>query len=238
MPTYTFTGPTRKAVRKGSCPACGKPATRSATFANTVSPFNKRSDGTPKTWAEVAADVKAEAEAWDPPAELFEHDKCKAARLAPPVAAPVPVSPERADATRSVLAAMDQVGQFVQEHGLALGKVELSYWRDELTVQVAFLPGAEIVAWARAFGMEFVPVEDGGHCTYIRLRHVQDGLKWEVDAYVSKPGLGDRLGGCPVDWTRNVRTGKRNGFGTAHVDDLADGLARMGIAVVVPGCAS
>lgn len=231
MPSYTYTGPIRKAVRKGACPTCGKPATRSGTFQKTVNPFNKNADGTVKTWAQVEAAVKAEAEAWNPPAEEFEHDKCKAARLAPAVAEPQPVSAERAAATAAVLDTMDQVGQFVRRHGLPLGKVELHYWRDEITVQVAFVPDGDIIAWARAFGVATLSVDDGGHGTGVRLRHQADGLHWKVDAFISKPHIGDRLGDTPIAWERNERTGRRGNYGTVTVDDLAAGLARMGIAV-------
>lgn len=231
MTVHRYTGPRRKATRKGTCPTCGKRATRSATFEGTVNPFNKNADGTVKTWEQVAADVQAKADAWDPPAEVFEHDKCQAERLAPPVAAPAPVSDERKRHTATVLDAMDQVGWFVQQHGLPLSKVEVSSFQGEITVQVVFVPTSDVIAWARAFGLDTVAVDDGGHGTGVRLRHRADGLTWKVDAWVSRPAVGDRLGDTPIAWRRDQRTGRRTKYGTVRVDDLADGLARMGIAV-------
>lgn len=231
MPTYTFTGPHMKATRKGACPTCGKPSTRSRTFERTVSPFNKRPDGTPKTWPEVAADVQADADAWTPEPADFEHDKCQAARLAPPVAAPAPVSDERKRTTATVLDAMHAVGRYVRHHRLPLGKVEVSHWRDEITVQVAFVPDGDIIAWARVFELDTLAVDDCGHGTGVRLRHEADGIRWKIDAFVSNPSVGFRLGGAPIAWGRDQRSGRRSKYGTVQVNDLAAGLARMGIAV-------
>ena len=42
----------------------GKRRTETVTFRPTVSPFNKRPDGTPKTRAEVIQSVDAEFRAW------------------------------------------------------------------------------------------------------------------------------------------------------------------------------
>lgn len=69
MTTYTFTGPNTSRRRTGTCPRCGKKVTRSRTFERTVNPFNCVGEGEhrrPKTWSEVAADVRAEADAWEP----------------------------------------------------------------------------------------------------------------------------------------------------------------------------
>lgn len=88
---YTFDGPRRTAERRGQCPTCHRPVVRRKTFEHTVSPFNKRPDGTPKTWSEVAADVRAEAEAWNPGPEVFEHQRCYDARHAPQPAGYEPV---------------------------------------------------------------------------------------------------------------------------------------------------
>lgn len=66
MRTYThrFDGPTVQARKRVNCENCGRVVRRARTFQHTVNPFNKRDDGTPKTWDEVREDVKAEAEAW------------------------------------------------------------------------------------------------------------------------------------------------------------------------------
>lgn len=55
-----------RATRKLRCRGCSKLMTRSRTFSKTVNPFNKHADGTPKSPAEVQADVDAEAKAWQP----------------------------------------------------------------------------------------------------------------------------------------------------------------------------
>lgn len=89
--TYHFDGPSVPVERHGECPTCDKPVTRRRTFSGTVNPFNKRADGEIKTWAEVYADVKAEAQAWDPGPEVFEHQRCYDARHAPEPAGYEPV---------------------------------------------------------------------------------------------------------------------------------------------------
>ncbi len=46
------------------CAACGKRSKRQKSFWQSVNPFNKNANGTPKTRAQVQADVSAEATAW------------------------------------------------------------------------------------------------------------------------------------------------------------------------------
>jgi len=65
-----------QATRRGRCPRCNKPVTRTRTFTMTISPFNKNPDGTVRTPAEVRAAVNAKAAAWQPEEELFRHAKC------------------------------------------------------------------------------------------------------------------------------------------------------------------
>lgn len=74
MPTHNFTGPKVRCERKGKCPACGKRVLRSRTFEQTVNPFNRNANGVPKTWEEVFADVRAQADAWQP---NFAHEGCR-----------------------------------------------------------------------------------------------------------------------------------------------------------------
>ena len=64
MSTYTYMKFTAKGTRKGVCDVCGKRTTRSLTFSQTVSPFNKNEDGTVKTEAQVIHSVWLEAEEW------------------------------------------------------------------------------------------------------------------------------------------------------------------------------
>lgn len=74
--TYRFQEVKVRTTRKGACSYCGKRTTRSATFVQTLSPFNKNTDGYPCTYGEVHAKVSAEAAEWDPPATHFDHDAC------------------------------------------------------------------------------------------------------------------------------------------------------------------
>ena len=71
-----------RAVRKGSCPGCGRSVARQRTFEMTISPFDKNSDGTVRTPAEVWKACAAEAKAWqpEPDSELFYHEKCTTER--------------------------------------------------------------------------------------------------------------------------------------------------------------
>jgi hypothetical protein len=65
--SYRFSGPTTQRRRVGKCPGCGKRVTRSCTFEHTVNPFNRHpTEDRPKTWEEVAVDVRAKADAWQP----------------------------------------------------------------------------------------------------------------------------------------------------------------------------
>lgn len=47
------------------CPECGKRVRRQRTFGQTVSPYNRNSDGTVKTAAEVRASVVASVREWE-----------------------------------------------------------------------------------------------------------------------------------------------------------------------------
>jgi hypothetical protein len=69
---HDFSNVTTYSTKRGFCPRCGKPTTRSMKFTHTVNPFNKNSEGFIKTREEVRADTKAEAEAWEPD---FSHKK-------------------------------------------------------------------------------------------------------------------------------------------------------------------
>lgn len=65
--------------RAGYCPVCGKLANRSKVFEQTVNPWNRNENGSPKTTREVAAAVIAEADAWVPTADDLTHAKCQGA---------------------------------------------------------------------------------------------------------------------------------------------------------------
>lgn len=71
MPTYRFEPVKAGITRRGKCPACGKTVQRSRTFEQTVNPFNRHEDGTPRSRAEIRAAVDLLADAWTPD---FRHD--------------------------------------------------------------------------------------------------------------------------------------------------------------------
>lgn len=51
-------------VKQGKCEGCGKKTRRQTTLQNTISPFNKNPDGTPRTRAEIVEKLHAEGEEW------------------------------------------------------------------------------------------------------------------------------------------------------------------------------
>lgn len=61
--------------RAGRCPVCQRKVTRSCTFTNTISPFNKNPEtGLPRTRAEVQAHLTELARDWAPD---FTHAACR-----------------------------------------------------------------------------------------------------------------------------------------------------------------
>lgn len=69
----TFRQISTRANHSGRCPACGERVTRSRIFVQTVSPYNRHEDGTPKSDREVWLAVRDEAAAWVPD---FTHKRC------------------------------------------------------------------------------------------------------------------------------------------------------------------
>lgn len=51
-------------ARAGKCVGCGKHIRRQRTFERTINPWNRNSDGLPKSYSEVLADVDADRAAW------------------------------------------------------------------------------------------------------------------------------------------------------------------------------
>lgn len=80
MPVYKYPPVSVTTKRTAACPVCGKKATRSWTVTHTVSPFNVNEDGRPRTATEVRAQVRAEANAWNPDPSLFTHRACEESR--------------------------------------------------------------------------------------------------------------------------------------------------------------
>ena len=75
--TMRFPVVTFRTTRNVVCPACGRKRTIARTFEGTANPFNRNRDtGQPKTRAEVYADVKAEAAAFEPSERDKHHVKC------------------------------------------------------------------------------------------------------------------------------------------------------------------
>mgnify|MGYP001570037263 CR=1 FL=1 len=61
--------------KTGKC-SCGKRLKRSATFSQTLNPWNKRVDGTPKTRGDIQDELAAEAQEWKKlPVFCEEHRK-------------------------------------------------------------------------------------------------------------------------------------------------------------------
>lgn len=75
MTVYHFEPVRARRTKRGRCPMCGRPVSRSCTFVQTVSPFNRPPGGEPRTRAQVQAAVEAEADAWQPD---FTHAGCRA----------------------------------------------------------------------------------------------------------------------------------------------------------------
>lgn len=72
--TYRYDVYKRQAKKKGKCPVCGKAVTRSFTFEETRSPFNKNEDGTVKTPSDINLSLHNKAQAWKPD---FTHERCR-----------------------------------------------------------------------------------------------------------------------------------------------------------------
>jgi hypothetical protein len=76
MTTYVYEQVKERRSVKGTCPVCGKITTRTQTFENTINPFNRNEDKTPRTREQVQANVKRMADDWAPD---FTHEKCRKA---------------------------------------------------------------------------------------------------------------------------------------------------------------
>lgn len=74
MTTYRFKEVTHPVTKRVDCRVCGKKVTRSTTLSQTVSPFNKDADGQPKTAEQIRAELRAEAETWQPRNDI--HAAC------------------------------------------------------------------------------------------------------------------------------------------------------------------
>jgi predicted RNA-binding Zn-ribbon protein involved in translation (DUF1610 family) len=68
--------PVKQRVTKNlPCPDCGKNVKRQTTFEQTLNPWNKNTDGDPKSAMEIHAELKVAADAW-----RAEPVQCKSCR--------------------------------------------------------------------------------------------------------------------------------------------------------------
>lgn len=77
MPTYRFEKVPLTATKSVPCTICGKKVRRQRTFMQTINPFNKHTDGIPKSRVDILRELKAQADDWETAAET--HPKCEAA---------------------------------------------------------------------------------------------------------------------------------------------------------------
>lgn len=68
MPTYTYREVSHREQRRVPCTGCGKKLTRARTFTQTINPWNRNASGTPKTYAEIMPELRAEGAKWQPTA--------------------------------------------------------------------------------------------------------------------------------------------------------------------------
>jgi hypothetical protein len=184
--------------RSGACPQCGKKNTRSSTFERTVSPYNKHEDGTPKTYAEVHADVRALAAKWEPDFTCSAHHEAEEP-------APLEHRTPSHEVTVAIMRTMRRAMSFAEEHGLSIHP-GVTVRPDR--IEMAFLSRDELVRWARSLDQETVAVRTykdrdntyldlsaaGGPCPvhltaiYGRKLGAKDDVQWGVDRH-GKRGL-------------------------------------------------
>jgi hypothetical protein len=66
MPVYVFERVKRHMTKYVPCRGCGRPLRRSATFEQTINPFNKGADGVPKTREQIGAELDDQVKGWYP----------------------------------------------------------------------------------------------------------------------------------------------------------------------------
>jgi hypothetical protein len=73
---YTFQEVKRMGDKNLPCPGCGNKVKRRTTIVHTINPYNRRTDGTPKSYTEVLEDVYTELKTWQKTPVVCT--KCKA----------------------------------------------------------------------------------------------------------------------------------------------------------------
>lgn len=76
MPTYRFSELKRSVAKRVPCEVCGKKLARSSTFSQTLNPFNRLPDGTPKTAKDIYAELDARAAEWRADQTGEQHAAC------------------------------------------------------------------------------------------------------------------------------------------------------------------
>ena len=231
--THHFYGPSYRAERTGTCPTCGKKTRRTHTFEQTVSPFNRRADGQIKTWEEVRVDVKAAAAAWDPPADIFEHEKCRDLRETPAPGGVEPIPPSALDVATTVARVTRFVVGWLVDTGIPFtGFAIKPRWgidRRGYVADVGFRDERYLGLWARALGLDPIRVERHDGTLYVRMSEwISDEVKVAGTCTIHQ-GTGPAWGGANIEWGPGVR-GRRSDIGTIPLDDLLDAVSRMGIA--------
>lgn len=195
--TYHFDGPSRSVERKGHCPTCGKPVTRRRTFQHTVSPFNKDPEtGQPRTWAQVAEQVRAEADAWNPTPEQWEHERCYDARHAPTAAGYEPVGEDVTARYARERALARTWLDWTEATGLPLWPVPMSWStnREDTRASVHHQTNARVVcALADVCGVTTVKISrtDGDLAVRFTARVGRDEvITLEVVAFISPTARG------------------------------------------------
>lgn len=235
--TTTYDEVKTTARQVGTCPGCDGRVTRTRTFIATVSPFNRvpvdpdrpEGDTRPATRAEVRRQVDATAAAWAPEDEVFRHDRCHPAAAenrAP--AAPTPVPADRWRRDRDVRGAVTELLDECTRLGIPAPLFTINQPLGSRAPELSMTadPG-EFLLWARALGVRSVRVDASRpHAVVLSIRRDATHGMWRIHATVWRPPVGDRLGGTPVTYGQ-AATGKRSSYGSAYLDDLAAGLARM-----------
>jgi hypothetical protein len=74
--TVTFERIVRSGTKSGKCEVCGKKASRSTSFGQTLNPWNKnKATGELKSRREISDELNAKVRAWE--AEPVRHAKCE-----------------------------------------------------------------------------------------------------------------------------------------------------------------
>lgn len=251
MSTTIYSGPQITADRTGICPTCGRPAKRRRTFSGTVNPYNTTPDPEapggkrPKTWAEVYADVQADAEAWAPAPEVFEHDRCRtaAATAALQPAPPVHRTEQGARRVQQVTEAAARAALTISTHGLYAGHLEVKGTHSvageaermaEVEVQLfgGGVNAGEFMRWLGALPYRQVQVDTRADTVYLRATCEYMGVVWRVHTSVYRRGAAELLPGAEVVWNTD-HTGRRSKVGYLGVDDTVAVLRRLGIPEVL-----